>query len=163
MHIRRNIVIGLALLLAGCARFEHQTNESEPHGVVVVIAAPSDFPDSPVVKKLDGLAVRAGRTYRVKPGEHEVTIRMVERGVTTYKPMSVGAGHGGEQPATLNMSQSGRSEVTGMQPNSGPQPVNINMEDRSVNYLKTSFSVEAGWRYELDGGNINKARIAAPR
>ena len=34
VNTRLNVIVGSALLLAGCARFGHQTSESEPHGIL---------------------------------------------------------------------------------------------------------------------------------
>ena len=159
-----NVSAGMAMLLAGCAHFEPQTSELEPHGVVAVVK-PLDFAgEAGVVKKLDGLAVRAGRTYRVKPGEHTVVVRFVETVIETSKPVTLfGIGTPStEQAADVHVSESGKTTVTGERPFSGMQPVNLSVETRRIRYTTNSISVQAGWRYELDGDRVTTTKFSAP-
>ena len=146
------------LLLAGCATFEHQTTEAEPHGTVVIKRGP-DLPDQPVVERLDGLPVVIGREYRVKPGEHQVIIRMVERGVAVYKGASVGVGQPSiPSPAIVTISESSKPALSGDQLFGGTQPVQFNIEERRFTYVTNSLTVQVGWRYELDGESVAKTR-----
>ena len=141
----------MAVLLAGCAHLQHQTSESEPHGLVTVVKT-LDSPDElGVVQSLDGLPVSAGRGYRVRPGVHTVIVRFVETVIETSKPLSYGIGTPTEKPATVHVSEAGRTSVTGQQPFSGMQPVNLSVESRHIRYITNSISVQAGGRYELEG------------
>jgi len=160
LNICLPLVVGLALLLAGCARFEHQTSQSEPHGLVMIVVDSGDM-DIPVVTKLDDLPVSDGRVYRVKPGEHEVTIRFVQRGYETYQPMMIGLGDAKVEPATVTVPESGRPEAEGVKPFTTMQPVNLNIEDRRITYVTQTIKVEAGWRYELNGRDISKVKLGA--
>jgi hypothetical protein len=87
MQTRLKIVAATALVLSGCARFEHQTSLSEPHGVLRfgVVSEPSAS-----VKSFDGLSLSAGREYRVKPGKHELVYQISESSVKIEKPVDLG-------------------------------------------------------------------------
>lgn len=152
------------MLLAGCAHFEPQTSELEPHGLVTVVEPLEYAGEAGVVKRLDGLPVRAGQTYRVKPGEHTVIVKFVETVVETSKPVtlfSLGTPRT-EQPVNVQVSEFGRTTVTGQQPFAGIQPVNLSVESRRTLYLTNSLSVKAGWRYELDGDQVRTKQFSAP-
>ena len=154
----------MAALLAGCAHFEQQTSELEPHGLVTIVK-PLDFSgEAGVVKKLDGLAVRAGQTYRVKPGEHTVIVQFVETGIETSKPVTLlGVGNPPAEPTTdVHLSPSGQATVTGAQPFSGMQMANLTVETHRIRHVTNSISVQAGWRYELDGDRVTSHQFAAP-
>jgi hypothetical protein len=83
MQTRLKIVIGTTLVVAGCARFGHQTSMSEPHGMIRFEVVSSD------VKTFDGLPVSAGE-YRVKPGQHELVYRVFENRERIVKPVNLG-------------------------------------------------------------------------
>jgi hypothetical protein len=157
----RYFLAGIALLVAGCAEFQHQTGLSEPHGVVRIVM-PADPHTNFRVVKLDGLPVSVGREYRVRAGEHLVTVRVVESSVLHYEPVTVGAGDVVDQRGTLNIPASGASSVTGEHPFSGMQMLNVDVEDRRISYVTNSITVEAGWRYDLEGDTVSKAQINAP-
>ena len=152
------------MLLAGCAHFEQQTGELEPHGLVVVVK-PADFVgEVGLVKRLDGLAVNAGQTYRVKPGEHTVVVQFTEAVTETSKPVSL-LHIGTPQPdqvADVHVSESGKATVTGQQPLSGMQMANLSIERRRVRYATNAISIQAGWRYELEGASVTAMQISAP-
>jgi hypothetical protein len=76
-------------LLAGCARFQHQASEPEPHGLINVAEYSSASRDHGAVARIDGIPVRAGREYRVVPGEHRVTVLFLEPEVKTYNRVGV--------------------------------------------------------------------------
>ncbi len=76
-------VLGTVVLLAGCARFTHQTSMSEPHALIRFEVVSSDL------KTFDGLPVSAG-TYRVKPGPHELVYRVTEGRVKIAESVSLG-------------------------------------------------------------------------
>lgn len=161
---RWRISAGMALLLAGCAHFEPQTSELEPHGLVTVVKPLEYAGEAGVVKKLDGLAVRTGQTYRVRPGMHTVVVQFVDTGVETSKPVTLfGVGTAPkERAADMHVSESGKMTVTGQQPFSGMQPATLSVETRRTRFITNSLSVQAGWRYELDGDRVTTARFLAP-
>ncbi len=158
MQTRRMLGAGVALMFAGCAQFQNQTAVSEPHGVVVV-ADQTDLPgETGRVKKLDGLPVKSGQNYRVRPGQHEVTIQFVLTGVETSRPFVVGAEL--SQPAVVDVSQSGQMSVSGQNPLGGMQPVILNAETRNRFSVTNLITVEAGWLYELDGDHVTRRRVS---
>lgn len=156
------VLPAVCMMLAGCAQFQHQTSEAEPHGLVKI--APSGNAASPfgLVKKLDGLPVSAGRSYRVKPGFHDVSVETVETVVESSTRASVTLFHAGsdnmppmsEPPVNVNLSQSGGMTVTGQQPFAGMQPANLNVENRRATTTTHAISFKAGWYYELDGNRV---------
>ena len=152
-------------MAGGCASFEHQTTESEPHSVVRFVRAGDSGAPRREPSSIDGLSVRNGKDYRVRPGEHTVVFRFVETAVQTWKPQGASVGTGGtrsgavETPATLHLSGNGSASVTGAQPGVGMQEVNLSMETRRAAYVTNSFSTETGWRYELNGWETLKTRI----
>lgn len=151
---------GAMVALVGCAGFKDQTNLAEPHAIVLVTDQ-SDVPsETGRVKKFDGLPVNAGREYRVRPGRHEVTLQFVETGLVTSSPFVVGAAIIPTPPATLDVSQSGQMSVSGQNPLGGMQPVVLNAESRRISYVTNTITVEAGWRYELDGEHVTKRRVS---
>ncbi|MBI3881670.1 MAG: hypothetical protein HY301_16600 [Verrucomicrobia bacterium] len=161
-------VISLLLLAGGCARFEHQTGELEPHAMLLVVDT-SDFGgDLGVVKKLDGLPVSAGGEYRLRPGAHVAIIQFVDRFAESYKPASVTIGSKPDAatstpPVNLDVSETGKASVSGQSPvGGGMQMVNVNVANRRIRYLTNSITVEAGWRYELDGDKLRGVRLRAP-
>jgi hypothetical protein len=152
------LAISAVLVFTGCASFQDQTSSAEPHGIVVV-ADQSDVPgDVGRVKKLDGLPVSAGRAYRVRPGRHEVTVQFVLTGVEASRPLAVGGGDMPQPPVVVDVSQSGKMSVSESQPFGGIQPVILNAETRSIVSVTNAITVEAGWRYELDGEHVTSSR-----
>lgn len=86
---QRLFAIGLSMLLAGCATFEHQTTEMEPHAVITVVKPWEVAVGERVVKSLDGLPVSGGKSYRVRPGGHAVVVEFTELISETAKPKTV--------------------------------------------------------------------------
>ena len=158
---RLNVVIlGFGLLLAGCAQFQHQTAESEPHALVT-IAQPENYPGPHgAVQSFDGLPVSAGKTYRVKPGTHAVVVQHVETVVQSGSPVKTTLFQVGnapmppDQPATVYLSQSGGMSVTGQQPFAVMQSANLSVEDHRTRTTTRSITVKAGWQYELTGNFV---------
>jgi hypothetical protein len=166
LQFPRHVIAGIAVLLAGCAHFEQQTGELEPHGLVVVVK-PTDFVgEVGLVKRFDGLAVSAGKTYRVRPGEHTVVVQFVETMIETSQPATATLFSVGtplpEQPANVHVSESGEATVTGQQPFPGMQMANLSIERRRVRYATNAISVQAGWRYELEGDRVTAKQSSAP-
>lgn len=160
------VAASAGVLLLGCARFEHQTAESEPHCLVRIARASDSGGAHGAVDKFDGRSVREGKEYRVTPGVHVVIIQYTDTGLETFKPMSIGIGTSGSRPseaAEARVSQSGRVSVSGVNPNSAMQPVNLRIEDRRLRYATNSIKFEAEWGYELDGDNVTKTRALQPR
>jgi hypothetical protein len=161
-QVRLNVILGFGLLLAGCAQFQHQTGESEPHALVTVVKpgnSPGPFGE---VKSLDGLPVSAGQAYRVKPGTHTVVVQFVETVTETSQRYTATLFHAGnappleEQPANVHLSQTGGVSVTGQQPFATMQPANLSVEDRRTRTTTQSISVKAGWHYELKGNLVTE-------
>lgn len=156
MNPQITIVFGMTLLGAGCAGVQHQTGESEPYGLVRIVK-PTDYAVHLRSARLDGSRVSVGRDYRVKPGEHLVTIKVVE-GATSVDnafrdPPAVGGAF--REPATFN---DAFTEFERQQ----RQRSSVNVDERHGTYTTNSFSVEAGWRYELDGYSVKKTRLTTP-
>ena len=169
MRIKRSLTITLrhlmvfgALLPVGCAQFDHQTTESEPHGLIA-IPARDIGPGLPYVKKIDGLAVTPGREYRVKLGVHQFVASWASSEVNHYGGLKFGNESIPEPRPELNVSASGKTELTGAGPGptsiQGPQMLKLNVESRRDNSLGDSVVVEAGWRYELNGYTVSRAPL----
>ena len=75
------LLLGIATMAGGCASFEHQTTESEPHSVVRFVRAGDSGAPRREPSSIDGQSVRNGKDYRVRPGEHTVVFRFVEKRV----------------------------------------------------------------------------------
>jgi hypothetical protein len=158
--VAAGLFLPLALLLifivAGCAHFESQTLENEPHAVIHVVkvrGSSSEYGSS----KIDGLPVRFHKIFRVRPGEHEVVVCLLETATDSYTGLTAGAPLW-DSRANVNMSSSGQMTVTGIQPLGGMQMANLNMESRQVSNYTNTISVEAGWTYELDGYSLTKTQ-----
>jgi hypothetical protein len=160
-NMAAGLVLPLALLLAfavaGCAHFENQTLENEPHAVIHLVKLRGYFSDYWAVSKIDGVPVRFHKTLRVRPGEHEVVVCLLETTPGSYTGLTAGAPLS-DSRANVNMSSSGQMTVTGFQPLGGMQMANLNVESREVSYCTNKISVEAGWTYELDGYNLTKTQ-----
>lgn len=127
------VAVAVAVLLGGCVRFQHQTGPSEPHGLVIVINH-SDFQgDYGMVKSLDGLPVRRGRPYRVKPGEHDVIVRNVETVTWVIE---------GDESAGV-----------------APQAVIRQLPVLTTNKIR----IQAGGQYELEGVVVRQRNHEVPR
>ncbi len=147
--------LGVALL--GCATFNHQTTELEPHALITVVRPAENQPG--VLKSLDGLPVSAGRTYRVRPGSHAVVVGFTELVTETAKPrtlFSVGnlGGPTEDPPANVRFSEGNRVSVQGQQPFQAMQPVNLAYEYRRVRLATNTSTVQAGGHYELTGDRL---------
>ena len=167
LQVRLNVMLGMGVLLAGCAQFQHQTAESEPHALVT-IAPPANSPvPHGEVKSIDGLPVSAGQSYRVKPGSHAVAVQHVETVVESGSPVSTTLFSVGnmpppaEQPANIQLSQSGGMSVTGQQPFAVMQPANLSVEDRRTRNTTKTITVRAGCRYELNGDLVTEKPFTA--
>lgn len=149
-----------SLLLTSCASFQHQTGELEPHGLVTIEKL-EDFRDSRGrVKSLDGLPVTPGQSYRVKPGNHLVSVEFTETVVETADPVShtLFGSPSLEEPAEVRISPFGETSVTGQQPFSpGPQPVRLSVEHHRTRTRGISLTVQAGRHYELNGSTVTEA------
>jgi hypothetical protein len=150
------IVLGLTLVVAGCARFGHQTSESEPHGVLRFASSSDRYEEQVAVKTFDGLPVSAERDYRVRPGRHELVYRVVERAVETYDPNFLGAGKTPDKPADPAAAPAGSTNVTAA---AGRRAAGASVVRRRTRYLTNSISIDAGWLYEVDGENVSKTRL----
>lgn len=152
----------LCALVTGCASFEHQTTELEPHALITVVR-PWDSSTQPgVLKSLDGLPVSAGKTYRVRPGPHAVVVEFTELVVETAKPatFTLFGNATPETPANVRISETGRASVSGQQSGAGMQSVNLSMEVRRIRAVTNSISVQAGGRYELVGDRLTTKQPA---
>ena len=151
----------LALLLtinfAGCASFDHQTLENEPHAVIHVVKENASSFDYWTVARIDGLPVRFRKVFRVRPGEHEIVVRVNETITDSYTGLSAGASLSDNRP-NLNVDSSGRMTATGGSPFGGMQMANLNVESHRVSYHTNKITVEAGWTYELDGYSLTKTQ-----
>lgn len=159
MKYRISMLLATTLLFTGCVHFHHQTSEDEPHALVV-IAQDSGEREQPVVKKIDGLPVRPGGEYRVVSGEHQIIILIMERFDETYGPW---VGSADPSSPTLNISQSDETELSGGRPypfSPAQQSLNIRADGWVSRYVTNSITVEAGWRYVLDGERVSKTRWA---
>jgi hypothetical protein len=138
MNTRLNIVVGTVLVLAGCAHFGHQTSLSEAHAVLR-FGADKDAPlDQPKVKRLDGLPVSAGRSYRVKPGKHEL-VCLLDRVLIVGGPTDIDIlKTTGTIRAGLHM-PGDRSSI------------------HQHEYITNLFTVEAGCIYSVEGESVSKA------
>jgi len=150
----------LALLLtnnfAGCAAFDHQTLENEPHAVIHVVNENTSSFDYWTVARIDGLPVRFRKVFRVRPGEHEIVVRVSETISDRYTGLSAGAPLSDNRPS-LNVDSSGRMTATEGSPfGEVTQMANLNVESHQVSYHTNKITVEAGWTYELDGYRLTK-------
>ena len=68
----------LTINFAGCASFDHQTLENEPHAVIHVVKENASSFDYWTVARIDGLPVHFRKVFRVRPGEHEIVVRVNE-------------------------------------------------------------------------------------
>lgn len=151
------LILGCSLLLASCASFQDQTGELEPHGLVTVTHREDYRNERGRVKSLDGLPVRPGQSYRVKPGSHQVTLEFTETVVETADPVSytLFGSPSAEGPTDVMLSQSGGMSVTGQQPfTTGTQPVRLSVENRRTRTRTIPLTVKAGRHYELDGSTV---------
>lgn len=135
----------LALLatLVGCATFEHQTTETEPHALISVFKPRDATLLAGVLKSLDGKPVRAGQTYRLRPGQHEVVVEYKEP-LSDEQLSEKGKLQPNEQPAWAR-------------PQSTVVPIAVvgfEVHSRRGLLVTNSISVEAGGRYELFGDRI---------
>ena len=155
------LVLPLALLLifivSGCAHFENQTLENEPHAVIHLVKLRGMFSDYYAVSKMDGALVRFHKTLRVRPGGHEVVVCLLETSTDSYTGLGAGVSLS-DSRANVNVSSSGQTTVNGVQPFGGMQMANLNVESREASYYTNKISVEAGWEYELDGYNLTKTQ-----
>lgn len=150
-------ILGCSLSLASCASFQNQTGELEPHGRVTIVKRDDFRNERGRVKSLDGLPVTPGRTYRVRPGTHEVTVEFTETVTETADPMSytLFGSPSTDEPADVHLSPSGGMSVTGQQPYStGTQPVRLSVENRRTRSRTIPLTVKAGRHYELDGSTV---------
>ena len=142
---------------AGCASFDHQTLENEPHAVIQMVKENDASFDYWTVVKMDGLPVRFRRVFRVRPGEHEVVVRVNETITDNYAGLSAGASLSDNRP-NVNLASSGQMTITGGQPFGGMQMANLNVESHQISYHTNKITVEAGWTYELDGYGLTKTQ-----
>jgi hypothetical protein len=146
INIRLNLIVGAVLVLAGCARFGPQPSPSEAHAVLRFGADKDAAPDQPRVKTLDGLPVSPGRSYRVKPGQHELVCQVKEEiAVETY-----GAQEAGRPPIP------GLQGSTSVYLVSGGKPVEGGGAAWRMKYITNVFTVEAGCIYSVEGESVSK-------
>jgi antitoxin component YwqK of YwqJK toxin-antitoxin module len=159
-HVSAAALCGATLLLfTGCASFQHQTSETEPHALVIVTQE-RDVPEQPTVIQIDGLPVRPYREYRVTPGEPEVIISEMVRFDKTYaqEPMI-----SGQSNPTLTLSHSEEPDLNDTSSVMNPsfnQPLNIRLKSWVAYYTTNSIMVESGWRYVLDGMQVSKTSLS---
>lgn len=153
------------ILLAGCAHFQHQTSEAEPHGLVTIASSGGTQGPRGEVMKLDGLPVRSGQSYRVRAGDHAVQVDIVELEIESAGPMTVTlfkSGNGpaiSDPPVNLHLSQSGGMSITGQQPYAVVQPVIISAEERHIRKHTYSLQVKLGRHYQLDGTSVTESPL----
>lgn len=137
---------GIVLFLTGCAHLEHQTTKSEPHALLTVTKRVDLQIPGGKLKTLDGLPVSAGRTYRLRPGNHAVVTDIIATVVDTATPWSrTTVGFWQLEPAA-----NGRPPELTEHNRSGSQLSDrMVMETRRVRSVTNSISVKAGGRYEL--------------
>ena len=144
--------------LLGCATFDHQTTEAEPHALITVLRPPENHPG--VLKSLDGLPVAAGKTYRVRPGQHAIVMGFTELVTETAKPktlFSIGnqGGVTDDPPTNVRFTEGGKVTIHDQSPVPTMQPVNLSYEYRRVRLTTNSITVQAGGRYELVGDRLD--------
>lgn len=154
----------LSGVLLGCASFEHQTGDHEPHALITVVRPADNQPG--VLQSLDGLPVSAGKTYRVRPGSHAVVVGFIELVTETAKPrtlFSIGnsGGVAEDPPANVRFSEGNRVSVQGQQPFQAMQPVNLAYEYRRVRLTTNSITVQTGGHYQLIGDRLIPQKPAA--
>jgi hypothetical protein len=158
MNTKTIAIVGLgSVLFTGCATFDHQTAETEPHALITIVQPWEN--QAGTLKKFDGMSVSAGKTYRVRPGKHTVVMAFKERSFETYKPTSyhlIGSGIGSERPANLHISESGQATVSGLDPSQSMQSVNLSYERTQIRLATNSITVEAGVRYQLQGDKLTE-------
>jgi hypothetical protein len=158
MRSRITLLAGILALACGCARFEHQTAATEPHAVLRISPPPTESDlERRLIKRVDGLPVRAGNDYRVRPGTHQMVVQVLERFSQTYRPYSAGGQTDGT--ASLNINERGGVSAIEGNPFGGTEMVNINVDARRVYFITNTIVAEAGWRYDCDGYDIRKKRI----
>jgi hypothetical protein len=151
------------LILSGCAQFQHQTREDEPHGVVFIGSSPTSSPVSGMVRSLDGQPVREGSSYRVRPGNHEIVVEFVERTIESANPVYIGSPPTEmDQPGNLHISESGGISTTGVSPYQGMQPLSMSVENRTRRQQIRNFPVAAGRKYVISGTMISEERPVKP-
>jgi hypothetical protein len=154
-----------AALLYGCAQFQHQTREDEPHAIVTIVRPSTSAPQSCMAKSMDGQPVREGASYRVRPGSHEIVIEMVERDVETAGPMTATLFHSGNGPMELappgnvHFSESGAVTASGLQPYTPMQAVTMSVEKRSIRQQTRQLEAVANRRYEINGSMITEVPL----
>lgn len=153
----------IGLLLSGCAQFQHQTREDEPHAVVFIGRSPTSSPASGVVKSLDGQPVREGSSYRVRPGNHQIVVAYVQRTIESASPVYYGDPPTEmDQPGNLHISESGGITATGVNQYTTMQPMNMSVESRSLRQQNRNFTVVAGRKYVIHGAMISDENIVKP-
>ena len=157
------------ILLAGCAQFQHQTSETEPHGLVTIANSVGTQGPRGEVVTLDGLPVKSGQAYRVRPGGHAVQVDFIESGIESAGPMTYTiykSGNGpaiSNPPANLHLSQSGGMSITGQQPFAVAQPVIISAEERHIRKHTYPLQVKVGRHYQLDGTSVTEGPLPPGR
>jgi hypothetical protein len=140
LRIPLKAILGAAVILAGCAPFDHQPSTQEPHAVVSFAGVSDPFPDQPIVKSFDGHSVKVGREYRVQPGKHEWVCRVVD--------VSIEAA---DSAIVLSTKKTEKSTTTVF-----VSGVATYSDVRQARYVTNTLTVEAGWRYEVDGNGVMK-------
>lgn len=135
--------------LAGCAGLKHQTLETEPHAVVRVIKSDESSFDYRHISRIDGLPLRFQSTFRLRPGKHDVEVSVVQSTVSSYSGLSAGTGIN-PAAANINVSPSGQTTVTGVNPFMGMQSATLNVESHQNYFITNQITLEAGVIYELD-------------
>lgn len=163
IHPRLSALV-LFTTLAGCATFDHQTTEAEPHALVTVVKPRDSSLQPGMLRSLDGQRVSPGKTYRLRPGGHAVVVEFTETVTETARPKTLfSLGNApAEKPANLRIDETGRASVSGAQPFQGMQPASLTMEVRRVRAVTNSITVQAGGHYELVGDRL-AGKIPASR
>lgn len=157
------IVCLLCVCIIGCATFDHQTTEVEPHALITVVKPWEN--QAGTLKSLDGVRVNAGKTYRVRPGKHTVVLAIKEMVVETSRPMNFklfGSGVGPDKPANVHISERGQATVSGVDPSQHMQFVNLSYERQQIRLVTNSITVQAGGRYQLQGDQLTSKSQKSP-
>lgn len=158
------IVVCTGLLLSGCAQFQHQTREDEPHALVNIVRVATTTPVNASIWRLDGQPVREGERYRLRPGKHQLVMETVAREIESANPLTGTLYHAGNaqpdlQPSgNLHISESGTMTATGVNPYQPMQSVSMSAENRTVSRQTHDFTVVAGRKYVIDGAMIFEDR-----
>lgn len=153
-----------SVLGVGCARFQHQTAETEPHGLICLAEYADPQSGRGVVERVDGLPVRPGHEYRVTPGDHAVTVVFVDTVTDTYEPVGFSMGSARpDPPPEVTVSQDGGVSSTGTSsPFEAFEPMTLKVQSRRVRHADYTIRVRPGWRYELDGDSVIQRPPASP-